>query len=156
MGKKYPATYLNAFINNYFEYVYPGCIFMQCSYDWSETCFARVNEKIGSDFHYPEGLDRYRHGLETVRERIFEAYPFRLINMPGMTTWFLLIWAFWLICSRKNDHLMLAVPLFIVMLVCFASPCNGYYCRYQYPLLAYLPWAILAGRNGKICENMRK
>ena len=156
MGKKYPATYLNAFINNYFEYVYPGCIFMQCSYDWSETCFARVNEKIGSDFHYPEGLDRYRHGLETVRERIFEAYPFRLINMPGMTTWFLLIWAFWLIYSRKNDHLMLAVPLFIVMLVCFASPCNGYYCRYQYPLLAYLPWAILAGRNGKICENMRK
>ena len=23
MGLKYPATYLNAFINNYFEYVYP-------------------------------------------------------------------------------------------------------------------------------------
>ena len=51
---------------------------------------------------------------------------------------------------------MLAVPMLIVMLVCFASPCNGYYCRYQYPLLAYLPWAILAERNGKISENMRK
>ena len=156
MGMKYPATYLNAFINNYFEYVYPGCIFMQCSYDWSETCFGRVNEKIGSDFHYPEKLRSFRLGMENVRERVFESYPFRLINMPGMTTWFLLIWAFWLIYSGKTEHLMLAVPLFIVMLICFASPCNGYYCRYQYPLLAYLPWAILAGRNGKICENMRE
>ena len=145
MGRKYPATYLNAFINNYFEYVYPGCVFMQCSYDWSETCFDRVNEKIGSDFRYPETLGSFRHGLETVRERVFETYPFRLLNMPGMTTWLLLIWAFWLIYSGKTEHLMLAVPLFVVMLICFASPCNGYYCRYQYPLLAYLPWAILSG-----------
>ena len=149
MGLKYPATYLNAFINNYFEYVYPGCIFRQCSYDWSETCFGRVNEKTGADFHYPQLLGSYRHGLETVRERIFETYPFRLINMPGMTTWFLLIWAFWLIYSRKSEHLMLAVPLFVVMLICFASPCNGYYCRYQYPLLPYLPWAILSGFHVK-------
>ncbi len=149
MGMKYPATYLNAFINNYFEYVYPGCIFMQCSYDWSETCFERVNEKIGSDFHYPETLDNYRHGLESVRERVFEAYPFRLLNMPGMTTWFLLIWVFWLIYSGKTEHLMLAVPLLVVMLICFASPCNGYYCRYQYPLLPYLPWAILSGFHVK-------
>ena len=72
MGMKYPATYLNAFINNYFEYVYPGCIFMQCSYDWSETCFGRVNEKIGSDFHYPEKLRSFRNGMENVRERVFE------------------------------------------------------------------------------------
>ena len=149
MGRKYPATYLNAFINNYFEYVYPGCVFMQCSYDWSETCFGRVNEKIGSDFHYPETFGSLRHGLETVRERVFETYPFRLLNMPGMTTWFLLIWAFWLIYSGKTEHLMLAVPLFVVMLICFASPCNGYYCRYQYPLLAYLPWAILSGIHVK-------
>ena len=149
MGMKYPATYLNAFINNYFEYVYPGCVFMQCSYDWSETCFERVNEKIGSDFRYPETLDNYRHGLETVRERVFEAYPFRLLNMPGMTTWFLLIWVFWLMYSGKTEHLMLAVPLLVVMLICFASPCNGYYCRYQYPLLPYLPWAILSGFHVK-------
>ena len=149
MGMKYPTTYLNAFINNYFEYVYPGCVFMQCSYDWSETCFARVNEKIGSDFRYPETFGSFRHGLETVRERVFETYPFRLLNMPGMTTWFLLIWAFWLIYSGKKEHLMLAIPLFVVMLICFASPCNGYYCRYQYPLLAYLPWAILSGINVK-------
>ena len=149
MGMKYPATYLNAFINNYFEYVYPGCVFMQCSYDWSETCFERVNEKIGSDFRYPDTLDNYRHGLETVRERVFEAYPFRLLNMPGMTTWFLLIWVFWLIYSGKTEHLMLAVPLLVVMLICFASPCNGYYCRYQYPLLHYLPWAILSGFHVK-------
>lgn len=150
MGLKYPATYLNAFINNYFEYVYPGCIFRQCSYDWSETCFNRVNAKIGSDFHYLEALGSYRHGLETLREKVFETYPFRLLNMPGMTTWFLLIWAFWLAYSGKTEHLMLAVPLFVVMLICFASPCNGYYCRYQYPLLAYLPWAILAGRDKKV------
>lgn len=149
MGLKYPATYVNAFINNYFEYVYPGCIFMQCSYDWSETCFERVNAKIESDFHYPKSLSSYRHGVETLRERVFETYPFRLINMPGMTTWFLLIWAFWLIYSGKTEHLMLAVPLFVVMLICFASPCNGYYCRYQYPLLAYLPWAMLAGKTVK-------
>jgi hypothetical protein len=44
---------------------------------------------------------------------------------------------------------MLAVPLFVVMLICFASPCNGYYCRYQYPLLPYLPWAMLAGKTVK-------
>ena len=156
MGLKYPATYLNAFINNYFEYVYPGCIFMQCSYDWSETCFNRVNEKTGSDFHYPETFNSFRHGMENIRERVFETYPFRLLNMPGMTTWFLIIWAFWLVYSRRTEYLMLAVPMFIVMLICFASPCNGYYCRYQYPLLAYLPWAILAGRDDKICESMRK
>ncbi len=149
MGKKYPATYVNAFINNYFEYVYPGCIFMQCSYEWSETCFHRVNEKIGSDFHYPEALGAWRTGLEDLRERIFENWPFRLLNMPGMTTWILMIWAAWLIYSQKYDMMMLTVPLFAVMLICFASPCNGYYCRYQYPLLACIPWGILAGRDQK-------
>ena len=147
MGKRYPATYVNAFINNYFEYVYPGCVFMQCSYDWSETCFGRVNTKMGSDFHYPEGLAQYRHGLESLREKIFETWPFRLLNMPGMTTWFLLVWAFWLIWQKDDISLMLTVPLFVVMLICIASPCNGYYCRYQYPLLPYMPWAILAGRQ---------
>ena len=147
MGKKYPATYLNAFINNYFEYVYPGCIFMPCSYEWSETCFDRVNGKIGTDFHFPENLRSYRQGLENLRERIFETYPFRWLNMPGMTTWILVAWAFWLITARRYDILMLTVPLFVVMLICFASPCNGYYCRYQYPLLAYMPWAMLAGRT---------
>ena len=149
MALKYPATYVNAFLNNYFEYVYPGCVFMQCSYEWSITCFERVNEKIGSDFHYPASAGTFRQGLENLRERVFETYPFRLLNMPGMTTWFLLIWAFWLIYRKHNDLLMLTVPLFVVMLICFASPCNGYYCRYQYPLLAYIPWAVLAGRRWK-------
>lgn len=147
MGKRYPATYVNAFINNYFEYVYPGCIFMQCSYDWSETCFGRVNAKIKSDFHYPEGLTQYRNGLESLREKIFETWPFRVLNMPGMTTWFLLAWVFWLIWGKDNVTLMLTVPLLVVMLICVASPCNGYYCRYQYPLLPYMPWAMLAGRE---------
>lgn len=149
MGKKYPATYVNAFINNYFEYVYPGCIFMQCSYEWSETCFKRVNEKIGSDFHYPEVFGSYRQRMENLRERVFESWPFRFLNMPGMTTWFLIIWAAWLIYSQRYDILMMTIPLFVVMLICFASPCNGYYCRYQYPLLAYMPWGILAGKSKK-------
>ena len=144
MGRRYPATYVNAFLNNYFEYVYPGCIFMQCSYDWSETCFSRVNEKIGSDFSYPAALDSFRHGLESFRERVFESWPFRLLNMPGTTTWYLLIWTFWLLYRRDRDGLMLAVPMFVVMLICIASPCNGYYCRYQYPLLVCMPWSVLA------------
>ena len=149
MGMKYPATYVNAFINNYFEYFYPGCIFMQCSYDWSETCFQRVNDKIGSDFSYPEKLTGFRHGLETVREKVFETQPFRLLNMPGMTTWFLLAWVFYLFWRKDFNSLMLAVPILVVMLICIASPCNGYYCRYQYPLLAYLPWAMLSRRARK-------
>ena len=67
--------------------------------------------------------------------------------MPGMTTWFLLAWVFWLIWRKDNVTLMLTVPLLVVMLICVASPCNGYYCRYQYPLLPYMPWAMLAGRK---------
>ena len=149
MGMHYPATYVNAFINNYFEYFYPGCIFMQCSYEWSQTCFERVNRMIGSEFSYPGLLDSFRQGFENLRESIFQYYPFRLINMPGTTTWMLIIWAFFLIYTRQFQALMLTIPLFVVMMICIASPCNGYYCRYQYPLLWYMPWAMLVGGNLK-------
>ena len=154
MGKKYPVTYLNAFINNYYEYVYPGRIFMPCSYEWSETCFERANARIDSDFHYPDNLIIFRNTMESIRELIFSAYPLKLINMPGSTTWILLIWAAFLLYHRKYEAFMLTIPLLVVMLVCIASPCNGYYCRYQYPLLPYIPWGMMAG--GSLCSESLK
>ena len=151
MGMKRPYTYMAAWVANYYEYLYPERLFDSYSYSWSEKCMDVTNKQVGANFYHPQRLEHVRTLYEATRDTVMNTPPFSLINTAGVVTWILLIWAVWLLYSKRYKALSLLLPPFVVMLICLASPCNGYYCRYQYPLLLYLPWVILAS-----CEKEKQ
>ena len=57
MFLKYPGSYFQATIGNYYSYFYPGGkLFNDFSYEGSALCMEIMNEKmkpLGTDFHYP-------------------------------------------------------------------------------------------------------
>ena len=37
------------------------------------------------------------------------------------------------------------MPMLVQMLIFITGPTNGYYCRYEYPMVVYLPIVIVTG-----------
>lgn len=148
IGIRHPVTYIEAFLANYYHYFYPGEKIVNYSYGWSQDCFAYTNRHIGSDLYYSNATAWLRTALEHVRETIFGIQPLSIINIPGIFTWIFIIFLAFLCISSKNRgdmRWMMIIPGVVILLVCFASPMNGYYGRYQFPLVMHLPWVILAG-----------
>ncbi len=146
VGLRHPLTYIEAFIANYYHYFYPSENFVNYSYAWSQECFDNANLQISSNFHYNSTTSGLRKSIENIRKVIFNIQPFSIINVPGIITWIFIIFIAFIYLSSKthNDiRWMLIVPGIVIMMVCFASPMNGYYGRYQFPLVMTLPWIIL-------------
>ena len=156
LGLKHPVTYIEAFIANYYHYFYPGEKFANYSYGWSQDCFAYTNEHFGSDLHYGSAASGPRKALEDLRETIFGIQPLSVLNIPGIFTWIFVIFIAFICISAKGSgdvRWMMITPGIIILLVCFASPMNGYYGRYQFPLVMSLPWMILAGYDQVYCSK---
>ena len=157
LGLKRPGVYIESFLANYYQYFYPFSQFdsIASSYTASETLMGYTNDgytpedALNSDFHYPQALNSMRLKYESAREKICSVFPFSILNSPGILTWCLLLLT--LVGFYKKNYLIvaLALPLWFVSLICFASPCNGYFCRYQYPIFVTLPWIITIEANDK-------
>ena len=150
MFKKHPLLYVEATLNNYYAYIYPGGkLAYNYSYSWSETCMEKANirsEKVGMDIHYPVKLTRWRNAYETLREMVFSLPVLNLFICTAIYIWLLLIFTFYLLWKRNIDTLLVAVlPLLASAGIMFLGPCNGYYFRYAYMIAVALPAAIIFG-----------
>lgn len=149
MGLKHPKVYLQATLNNYFYYFYPGTtLAAQYSYSWSTQCMDEVNgyedmSNLGSSFQYPEALNSARLTYERLRERFFETPVFSLMRNAAAYVWTLILLVFYLIKEKSWKGLALTIPLILSVGVCFISPCNGDYFRYMYGVYVCLPMVIL-------------
>lgn len=150
MLKKHPMIYVEATLNNYYYYVYPGGrLAYNYTYSWSEECMNRTNkatETVGMNLHYPIKLTRWRNAYETLRETVFSLPVLNLFRCTAIYIWLLLILIFYLLWKRNIDTLLVAVlPLLASAGIMFLGPCNGYYFRYAYMIAVALPAAIIFG-----------
>lgn len=146
---KHPEIYIQATMNNIFEYFYPDTVLAEIyDYDWSIQCMNNTNEccaVLGTDFHHPEKLERIRDLYECLRESIFKLPFLSVLLMPAAYVWTLISWFFFCIKEKNTRALALLLPLAVQLLVCITGPVNGSYFRYLYPVAFCLPAVILLG-----------
>lgn len=139
MLKKHPVTYVAAFVNNYYQYFSPGKTVMDArKYGYSQTRMDWLNQftrPIGIVFSYPEELDNYRSQYETLREKTIYT-PF---TQAWTYAWLLMLALAYSISRKKHGAIILLAYPVGVLLICCLGPCNGFFCRYTYPLMMTLP-----------------
>lgn len=159
MGLKHPGVYVQAILNNYYNYFYPGPeLAMLYSYNWSATCMKPFEndedmQKLGSFFFYPQSLGGIRTDYEEVREGIFELPVLSLLKSPAAYVWWLVLLILYLIKEKAWEGLALTVPLVLSAGVCFLGPRNGDYFRYLYGVYVCLP--VVTVQALWLCERER-
>ena len=146
LGARHPDSFVQAFANNYYEYVYPGeRRFMRYSFSWSWQNAIRIQyrlRKLDAVFPVPRQLPRLQQAHDLLMEWIPSLPGFSLLLTPGCYGWALLLLIFYAARRKtRSAAWILAVPT-TVWLVCFAGPANAYYGRYLFPIVVMLPFLI--------------
>lgn len=143
MFKKHPLVYVSATIHNYYQYVYPSNTIMRArTYEFSQTCFDYINGKLGVagvHFHYPDALKQYRTHYQAAVFTIEKLFPLSILTNAASFSWLLLILLIYAISRKEKRGIAALAYPFLVFLLLFVSPCNGYFCRYTYPLILVTP-----------------
>lgn len=146
MLRKHPDTYIQAYINNYYYYLYPGPIlFYDSCYQPSERCMDLLNkvmEPLGANFHYPSSLYTARMQYELFREDYMYVPPVILLMYSATYTWILMLLLLYSIYKKMPQAIGLLVFPVLVVCMCMVSPCNGFYFRYLYPVVFVFPILI--------------
>lgn len=164
MFLKHPGTYIQATMNNYYQYFYPGDVrFLRFTYSWSETCFENTNkdiELLGKQFSYPKSTMKIRQFSDTFYDKLSSFPLISLMMTPASYNWLLIIMFAYGIKNRQRRStvcVLLVIPI-LVMLICILGPCNGYYGRYSYPIVVLMPLLIpmylnIISRDFQIAKN---
>ena len=138
MFLKHPDVYISATLNSTYGYIYPD----------------RKEQKDGiAQF----SIDTFSGNIMNLQLNLFnnshryiiESFLYMLRNLPffgllfscGFYNWILIICTLLLIYYKKIQEIIPLVPLYIVMLVCIASPVNAYL-RYMLPTIFSMPFII--------------
>lgn len=150
MLKKHPRVYVEAAMNNYYNYFYIGDDpAMAYTYEQSATFMTYVNDaldEIGMSIHYPEWSGRYRHKYEELRERLFSLPVLSLFVRSASYVWILILWFFYLVKNRRTRLILPAFPMLLSLGVALIASRNGDYFRYLYGIALSLPVIAALGQ----------
>ena len=143
MFLKHPSHYIQATMNNYYYYFYPGSQMAgYYSYHYSVRNMDIANsrgEKVEMNFYHPEQLRKYQEIYEQFRESIANMPIFSALISSATYNWILFILVFWGMKKRCKQAIAISIPLLMQLLISIAGPCNGAYFRYTYPIAISLP-----------------
>lgn len=145
MMLKHPGVYICATMANYYQYFYPGnSYFSNYSYNWSAQIMEKTNERTGlTDLSYPAAADSLRQTLESVRETYFKNPLLAVLQQPAVYVWLAILCIVYAIRGRSLVGFVFTAPMLIQILVFITGPTNGYYARYEFPMLIYLPVVLV-------------
>lgn len=150
MLKKHPDVYLEAALNNYYNYFYPGEELAQAyTYEQSAVFMTYVNDaldEIGMSIHYPQWSHKYQQMYETLRERVFELPVLSVFKSSALYVWALIFWFFYLVKNKRTKLVLPAIPLFLSLGVALIASRNGEYFRYLYGIAFSLPVIMALGQ----------
>ncbi len=150
MLKKHPEVYLEAALNNYYNYFYPGGELAQAyTYEQSAVFMTYVNDaldEIGMSIHYPQWSHKYQQMYETLREKVFELPVLSVFKSSALYVWTLILWFFYLVKNKRTKLVLPAIPLFLSLGVALIASRNGEYFRYLYGIAFSLPVIMALGQ----------
>lgn len=144
---EYPDVYLQATLNNTYGYLYPN------ENKW--YFYHRYDSRI-----YKDNLLNYKYNnLKKTRSKLVKyANVYRqlpiigLIENIGFGSWILVIYSCILFKIKQRKYVIALIPLYVSLLICFASPANNYF-RYAMPYLFTNP--LLFGVMYSIMVNKK-
>lgn len=150
---KHPNAYLKATINSTYGYFYPdrkeykdGVAFY--------TIDAPPHRNVSNfDLHFLPGTEVYRNMIERATYTLRNMPVIGLVFSCGFYTWFLIIITLVLWYFRKTREMAILVPLYVIVLVCVASPVNAFV-RYMLPVMMTLPFVF--GWTAFVIQNRKK
>ncbi|MBQ4271951.1 MAG: hypothetical protein II718_09005 [Clostridiales bacterium] len=146
MLTKHPGVYVEATMNNYYQYFYPGTVrYMIYTFAHSEARIDETNEwlePIDKSFSYPESLDRARKAYDYFDAGYREFPLVSFFVTPAVYVWCVIILFCYVIRKRNRQSVVLMTLPLLVFLICLVGPCNGYYGRYAFPVVTALPLLI--------------
>ncbi len=141
MFLKHPDVYVQATMNATYGYFYP---------DRKENKDGLAQFTIDA----PDSINISHFNVYFLPDREFhrnrmELGIYALRNMPmigllfscGFYTWILMVVTLMLWYVRRKREMVILVPLFVIVLVCMASPVNAFV-RYMQPIMLTLPFVI--------------
>jgi len=149
---KHPDTYLQATINNYYQYLYPCRVMEMHGPAFSEQIMGHTNEimepmSLESKFEYPVLTREMLGRICDIRKKCAHLPIIIYFMQAAAYNWLLICMLAYCIHKRTlNSLAFLSIPVW-VMIMCFAGPCNGYFGRYTYPILFIFPillWMVCA------------
>ena len=143
MGLRHPGVYLDAFLASCYGYLYLDTAPTHHTWDYriyQSDPIDGSTDTLEVSYAAPEGLrSAFISALNT-----FQGLPVvGLFGHCGLYAWALLLAAVHGLRAGGRRGLMVAAPSLVVLLVCLASPVNGYI-RYMLPIMAAMPVVLWA------------
>ncbi len=150
MGLRHPGTYLQASINNSYNYYYP---FRKCKMRNPYTIYiAGKSTNKGLNVYYMS--IKNKNALISYNKFLSAMPGISLFSSPGAYTWLVIIGIMLLLKRGKYHELLIFSPLIMQIAICCASPVNGHP-RYAMPLMACIP-VLLAWLSHTLCTVERE
>lgn len=132
---------MQATLNNIYGYFYPD----ETSGDAQAGYYLITNDPVVDhgffDISFINDWPEMRDFLERFSECMRRIPGIGLLYSSGSWTWVIITLSAFFIYKKKWKQFYITVPFIVQLMVCCASPVNGYL-RYMLPLMASTPWLI--------------
>ncbi len=139
---RFPRTYIKAFLAGTWGYLDPFYITsdaLQYNF-YNKSAISAADEQIVYSSYYFS--DSIRHAVSQYATLWNKLPLLSVLVMPGIYSWFVLYVAFDSVFRHHHRTFLLLTPVFLIILICFGSPVNGYL-RYMLPVCAVTPLYLL-------------
>ena len=143
---KHPGIYIQATMNNVYDYFYPGGRLAALYAENPTAEFMHYTNgtfpKMEFDFQYTQlqSCKLYRMLTELYYAFCFNCPVFKIVLSPAFYTWSIIMLFAINLRNKKLNILAATIPLMLTILVCVAGPYNGWYFRYLFPIALCLPY----------------
>lgn len=153
MGLKKPGVYLQATLNNYYQFFYlKGRQVTRYTYYWSELKMNSLNgylSRLGVQLSYPPQTDALRRFSNSFHERTDYFLPVSMLAVPAVYVWTVIVAFFYALYERGRKIISCCVIPLLMCLFFLLGPTNGGYTRYLIPLILLTPFMIFMVRSVK-------
>ena len=130
---KYPTVYIQAFVNNYYGYVYPNSKIVEYTIeDYIVEQDPRLNETNQFDYRYNKIFIEQRKNYNELLKLTRDVPVISLFSNIGLNSWMLLGMVGYFLYKKKYRYIVYVLPSISIALIYFVSPVNVYY-RYALP-----------------------
>jgi hypothetical protein len=139
---KRPDIYIDAFLENYYGYIYP----LRREYKDGIAWFSiQYSPEVSIGFFNIYFLDHRTEGRLFIENSVNFVRSLPILELffnVGTYLWILIVSVLIMIRKHQSSLIIVIVPLLLTSMICFLSPVNAYI-RYMLPVMVSLPLILL-------------
>ena len=138
---KHPNVYVEAFLNNYYGYLYLEGDIEKYTTGFIVNCDDDLTKTGKFNYSYNDKFKGERNAVKHILNISKKMPVIYWCTNIGLNTWILLIMLGYLIYKKKYKFIVFLLPSLVTLLVCCVSPVNAYF-RYELPNIFAMPLII--------------